>query len=176
MATNTENNTKKNGDVPKQVDHNTYYYWHHVPRSREQLLSPAGTNNPVIKYDYSEEFGYPYVVIDSPGTKRFPGRTVQEISDKNGVGRHIVTIIDDDERDSWYTPKGSVLGTDTVYIGNGHRINSSSTKTPKEDLEYKLLRDQYNGIKRSYLTQGYANGGKTPLLKRQGGKIVTIYK
>lgn len=81
------------------------------------------------------------MVIDSPGTKRFPGRSVFESSDKNGVGREIFTVIDDDERDSWYAPKGSVIGTDTVYIGNGHRINSSSTKTPKEELEYKLLRD-----------------------------------
>lgn len=176
MATNTENNTKKKNEYKsKWVDNNTYYYWH-MPHTKEWLSPVAGTNNQVMRYDFSEDFGYPYVVTDSPATKKYPVRTVIERGDKNGVGRQIITVIDDKEQDSWHAPEGFVIDTDTTYIGNGHRINSSSPKSPKEDLEYKLLRDQYNGVKRSYLTQGYANGGKTPLLKRQGGKIVTIYK
>lgn len=121
-------------------------------RKKNEVRKPDYAEFPIRRAEYLEpEFDEELYEFDAPGydyykLKTYPGGYMDETSEKNNVQR-IITHYPSIQSDTLYNVSPDKPGS--IYIG-------------KYDPVYTNVKRQYEGT--------------LPLLKRQGGKIVTVYK
>lgn len=142
-----------------------------------------GFDQPYMNKDYSDYYGYPYETTEYFPTEKTPQRDILEHSSKNGVNRQVISsYVGDKSKNYWEEPTVPVTKSDTTYIIPSSMGGFLSSGDPDQanSVQYKVLRDKYNGAPgglqgQTYFSQGYAKGGYLKKFQTPAGKLKHDY-